>query len=1010
MLRKGFPQKIAWSCLLVQSIAAVLQIISPVSGQQLSIRHYDVSDGLAHSHVSAMHQDHRGYLWLATWEGLSRFDGYRFTNYTQADGLGDPIVNDIVEDRHGRLWVATNGSGVARLNDDRGGANSGSTSEKKFTSFHISDLIRANRVNAMVFDSQNNLWCATDGGLYRAPLDESGKPDFKLVVPFTGETGMVAFVDRQERLWFGMENELIEVANGQLIKYGAADLVGQRPIAGITEIGEDRLLVANDSKVFELTSTDASGRGTWKEWPLVLGLNQGINTLFCDATGTLWIGTWNGLIKYRDGKQVLYTTHQGLSSDAVLSLTGDRDGNLWIGTVGGGVCKLSSELIVSFTRAEGLPNQDVRKVIEDRRGNIYASISDGGLVRIVAGNAVPVPESQLPPFTNFNERIIQDQHGDWWVGTNKGLYRFSGPELQLRQGQEFNERNGLSEIPMGGLYEDPAGRFWVSPQDQGLYSFDPSVRGRVAFKQIAPPDPAASFLGATHVISVGSRMLWLGGHECLGRLIDHRLVMLEPGAGLPETRPRAFFLDSRGWLWIGLRYKGVSVTKDPTASAPQFTNYSTENGLASEAVWAIAEDNSGRMYFGTGKGLDQLDLTNGRIRHFNTDDGLASDIVNSCFKDHEGNIWVGTTLGLSKFNPRAERTATDAAPIYLSRVQIAGEDLGLPETGAWRIPQIELSAARNNVTIDYVALSFQGENELRYQYKLDGIDKDWSVPTDTRSINYAHLAPGSYQFLVRAINPDGVVTREPASFQFRILPPVWQRWWFITLAAAAIGLIMYALYRQRLGRLLELERVRTRIATDLHDDIGANLSLIAMLSEVARGQIPDGDLRLKEWLSSIATTSRDTVDSMSDIVWAVNPKRDHLRDLTRRMRRFADDIFAARNIEFQFRAPELDRDIRLGTDLRREVFLIFKETINNMVRHSRCSAASVSLSIEGGALVLAVADNGKGLQGVETSDGTGLESMRGRAEKLGGSFHVDSKDGGGTCVTLKVPLVHRVSS
>jgi two-component sensor histidine kinase len=427
-------------------------------------------------------------------------------------------------------------------------------------------------------------------------------------------------------------------------------------------------------------------------------------------------------------------------------------------------------------------------------------------------------------------------------------------------------------------------------------------------------------------------------------------------------------------------------------------------------VWAIAEDNSGRMYFGTGKGLDQLDLTNGRIRHFNTDDGLASDIVNSCFKDHEGNIWVGTTLGLSKFNPRAERTATDAAPIYLSRVQIAGEDLGLPETGAWRIPQIELSAARNNVTIDYVALSFQGENELRYQYKLDGIDKDWSVPTDTRSINYAHLAPGSYQFLVRAINPDGVVTREPASFQFRILPPVWQRWWFITLAALAIGLIMYALYRQRLGRLLELERVRTRIATDLHDDIGANLSLIAMLSEVARGQIPDGDLRLKEWLSSIATTSRDTVDSMSDIVWAVNPKRDHLRDLTRRMRRFADDIFAARNIEFQFRAPELDRDIRLGTDLRREVFLIFKETINNMVRHSRCSAASVSLSIEGGALVLAVADNGKGLQGVETSDGTGLESMRGRAEKLGGSFHVDSKDGGGTCVTLKVPLVHRVSS
>jgi ligand-binding sensor domain-containing protein/signal transduction histidine kinase len=1012
MLRQGLRTKIIWTCVFLQSLGgALFQIPLTASAQQLSIRHYDVSDGLAHSHVSAMHQDAKGYLWLATWEGLSRFDGYRFTNYTQADGLGDPIINDVVEDRHGRLWVATNGGGIARLNDDNRAANSGAAPEKKFTPFHITDWIRANRVNAMVFDSQDNLWCATDGGLYRAATNETGSLDFRLIVPFTGENQMVAFVDRQERLWFGMKNELIEIVNGQLIKYGAADQIGQHSITGITQISQDRLLVANESSVFELASTDASGRATWKEWPIVFGINQGINALFCDATGTLWIGTWNGLIKYRDGKQVLYTTNQGLSSDAVLSLTGDRDGNLWIGTAGGGVSKFSSELIVSFTRADGLPNQDVRQVIEDRNGNIYASISDGGLVRIVEGKAVAVPGSQRPPFTNFNERIIQDHHGDWWIGTNKGLYRFSGPELQLRRGQEFNERNGLGELPMGSLYEDPEGRFWVSPETQGLYCFDPSQPGHAGFKQITPPDLAASFMGASHVISVGSRMLWLGAHEYLGRLIDNRLVKLAPAAGLPETRPRAFFLDSRGWLWIGLRYKGVSVTKDPTASSPQFTNYSTENGLASDAVWAIAEDNSGRMYFGTGKGLDQLDLTTGRIRHFNTDNGLASDIVNSCFKDHEGNIWIGTTLGLSKFNPRAERSATTAAPIYFSRVQIAGEELALPETGALQIPKLELSAARNNVTIDYVALSFQGENELRYQYKLDGIDKDWSAPSDARSINYAHLAPGSYQFLVRAINPDGLLTREPASFQFRILPPIWQRWWFITLAALGIGLIMYALYRQRLRRLLELERVRTRIATDLHDDIGANLSLIAMLSEVSRTQVPGGDTRLKEWLDTIAATSRDTVDSMSDIVWAVNPKRDHLRDLTRRMRRFAEDMCAARNIELEFRVPaETGRDIKLGADLRREIFLIFKETINNAVRHSRCTAASATLRIENGALVLEVNDNGQGLSVSGAVEGTGLDSMRLRAERLGGSFEVVSGEAAGVRVNLRVPLGPRVQS
>jgi len=249
--------------MLAQSLAAALSQISlTASAQRLSIRQYDVSDGLAHSHVSAMHQDAKGYLWLATWEGLSRFDGYRFTNYTQADGLGDPIINDIVEDRHGRLWVATNGGGIARLNDDNRLANPTSMPEKKFTSFHVSDdLMRANRVNAMVFDSQNNLWCATDGGLYRATVDESGPPDFKLEAPYSGETHMVAFVDRQERLWFGMERELIEVINGQVIEYGAKDQVGQQQITGITEIGGDRLLVAKESAVFELAATDASGRG-----------------------------------------------------------------------------------------------------------------------------------------------------------------------------------------------------------------------------------------------------------------------------------------------------------------------------------------------------------------------------------------------------------------------------------------------------------------------------------------------------------------------------------------------------------------------------------------------------------------------------------------------------------------------------------------------------------------------------------------------------------------------------
>jgi ligand-binding sensor domain-containing protein len=259
-------------------------------------------------------------------------------------------------------------------------------------------------------------------------------------------------------------------------------------------------------------------------------------------------------------------------------------------------------------------------VIEDRAGHIYASVENGGVVGIVDEKAAPLPESQVLPFSSLNERILQDQHCDWWIGTDTGVFRFQGPELQLLRGRMLGAADGIAEAPIqGGLYEDPAGKVWIKPLREGLYVLDPARKGRVTFEHISQSD-ISPFSGVVRMISDRSGTLWLGAHELLGRLVNGRVEMLGPSDGLPETDPRAFFLDSRGWLWIGLRYKGVSVCKDPTAATPTFVNYSTANGLASDTVWAIAEDDVGRMYLGTGKGLDQLDLNNGRIRHFNTDD------------------------------------------------------------------------------------------------------------------------------------------------------------------------------------------------------------------------------------------------------------------------------------------------------------------------------------------------------------------------------------------------------
>lgn len=1008
-----------------QYLSAALFLLAalPVCAQQLSTRHYDVSDGLAHSHVQAIHQDHKGYIWFGTWEGLSRFDGYRFTNYGERDGLGHVIINAITEDRQGRLWVGTNGGGVSRLIDDpreapsshpyeSAPAASGPGVRRKFLNFRVGDSSQSNQVNALLFDAHDNLWLATDDGLYAAAASQDRDLKFKAMAPHQNvAVDMPAFADRHGRLWFGIADELIEVIDGKIIKYGPDDMVGRHVIVAVVEDHQGRLLVANEHEVFEFIAPPAGrSRGQWRPFPLALEPNQRVAAMVVDAEGSLWVGTWNGLIKYRDGKQTLYTDAQGLTGNYILSLTEDRDGNLWVGTDGSGVCKLSGELIVSFTRTEGLNNQSVRGVVEDRRGRIYASAVYGGLVEIVEGRPAPVPGSQSDPRINLIP--FQDSRGRWWINTAEGVFRFAGPELQLRRGGKLISIDGISKGKAGYwlFAEDPFGKLWLGC-NVGFYRLDLAQKGRAVFERIPVnarlPDMVA-------LLSDRAGAIWLGGPDTLARLTKGKTDVLQPAEGLPEANPRAFFQDSRGWLWIGLRHKGVSVTKDPDAENLKFVNYSTRTGLASDTVWSITEDDAGHIYLGTGKGLDQLDPTTGRIRHFTTKDGLASDFINHCFKDRNGNIWVGTRNGLSKFNPRAERKVKHPPPIYLSRVQVAGEDLPLAETGAPSIPDLEIPSSRNNLLVEYVALSFRGEQGVRYQYKLEGVDGDWSRPSELRSVNYARLAPGSYRFMARAINEEGMMSPEPTVFQFHILPPFWQRWWFVALSALGVGLTALAFYRSRVRRIVELERMRTRIATDLHDDIGSSLSQIAILSEVSRQRLGEEQNRVGESLAQIADTSRDLVDSMSDIVWAINPRRDRVSDLTQRMREFVGDVFTAREIEFSFRAPAGGLEVRLDADVRRQLYLIFKEAVNNAARHSRCTQAEIELNVAQGRLLLRVRDNGRGFDpdgGAATSrNGNGLASMRERARALGGEIEIISHLNQGTAVRLDFPLSPRAGS
>jgi signal transduction histidine kinase len=320
--------------------------------------------------------------------------------------------------------------------------------------------------------------------------------------------------------------------------------------------------------------------------------------------------------------------------------------------------------------------------------------------------------------------------------------------------------------------------------------------------------------------------------------------------------------------------------------------------------------------------------------------------------------------------------------------------------GVASISGIELKPDQAQIQISFLAMFYEAGEVLRYQFMLADADHDWGQPTQQRTVTYANLAPGAYRFLVRAINTSGAT--KPAIVAFSVLPHVWQRWWFLGLCLCAAVSIAYGLHVSRVSQLLHLERVRTRIATDLHDDFGASLSQIAVVSE-ALGRDESAEGRFRESLTQIAADSRELVASMSDLVWSIDPRRDHLQDLIQRMRRFSSDMFTASSIQFQFSTSAAD--LPLSPDQRRQMFLIFKEGVNNIVRHSGATEAKISLLAEENSLSLKVSDNGRGLNHPsQAGQGNGLKDMRARAMELGGTLEITGGRHGGTDITINVPL------
>ena len=410
---------------------------------------------------------------------------------------------------------------------------------------------------------------------------------------------------------------------------------------------------------------------------------------------------------------------------------------------------------------------------------------------------------------------------------------------------------------------------------------------------------------------------------------------------------------------------------------------------------------------GTTRGLDRVNPSTGEVLSFNSAKGYQGGSCSGLLVDSAGSLWAGSSTGLSRFLPGND--GREAPPdIFITGLSVRGESKAGAQSLSKEIALGRLAPEQNQLHIEFSSPATVEGRAIRYEYRLESAGGAAMAPTDQRILDYPWLSSGHYRFLVSAIDESGQRSPVPAAIFFEILPPIWARWWFIALAAAAAAAAVHLAYRLRLQRQLEVERLRARIAADLHDDLGASLSRVAIMSESARLHLDRSPEESRERLGEIASTARGMVDGMSDLVWSIDPRKDDMRSLLRRVREFASDVLESQGIDWTLDAQPGVEDLALDAGQRRHLFLILKEALANAARHARCSTVSIRAEASGGELIVSVADDGRGFDDSSVEEGNGLENMRRRAHDLGGSLAFDGRRG--ALLVLKVPLRRRAGA
>jgi ligand-binding sensor domain-containing protein len=992
-----------WRLFVVACSAVILLLLEIVTcsadSQPYRIDTWQVENGLPQGSVTSMIQTREGYLWLGTFNGLVRFDGVQFKvfNPNNTPGLPSSRILQLFEDRQNALWIGTEEGSLVKYSDGRfktqaapgqeclrgyiqgfaetdDGALWLGTSERqlfRFASGRMS-LIETNsnligsEIDSLTTDAKGNLWVSTD---------------VALALEGHGTFAAVCEQRRSERLEPGL------VASSH---------------RGGCWAGVNRRLRRLD-------------RGQWVEDFGTYPWSKG--NLYCmveDRRGQLWVGTYgSGLFRYSTNGEVLHiSTREGLPGDLVRSLCEDREGDLWVGTEGDGLARLKPALFRTYDRRQGLSGDCVLSICEGSHGELWIGTNGDGLDRLRDG-AVQHYGAEQGLANEYVWSVLQDPQGQVWAGTwGGGLYQL--------QGERFVPVAALGEEDniVCALHQDRSRRLWVGAQ-RNVPEITLLRDGRPEAFRLQNPLARAAIRA---VVEDGAGNLWVGTHgDGIYRIRGEHQAHFGKAEGLNNEFIRSLYADAGGVLWIGTYGGGLNRFEDGC-----FTAFTTRNGLPSDALCYITEDSRSNLWCGSLGGVfcvAKAALNPGAAKlvtplpciSYSTVDGLPTlECSGGCqpsgWKTRDGRLWFPTVRGLAVVDPAQVPFNNLPPPVVIEQVVVegkttnsvldpsiltrAGREAAISETPP---TGLEIPAGSRRLEFRYTGLSLVAPNKVRFKYMLEGLEEDWVDAGPRRTANYSYLRPGKYLFRVRACNNDGVWSEQGASLALTILPYFWQTWWFGLLAVTAALLILVGVYELRLASARKLASLRLRIARDLHDEVGSNLGSIALLSEVMP-KAPSGPV---EEVTEIRRIAVQTISSLRDIVWFLDPAADTMDDLLLRMKETAKTMLPGIPFEFSSTgatsfAPTLD--------LRRNLFPLFKEILHNVAKHSRASRVEIAVHLCARELKLSVIDNGIGFDPAAVGSGNGLKNLRRRAADLRGTLEMRSRPGQGTTVVLIAPI------